>query len=409
MDIIGAITRLPALIFGVERHDDDFTDRLSYKYTVAILVVFAIIVTNRQFGTKQIQCWVPAQFTRNYEEYVNDICWVSNTYYIPVDQKLPKDNTERRRHEIRYYQWVPFILMLQAFTFYLPHMTWRTLSRRSGIDLKNLVEAASSYKSVEKFEKRNILMKYLVATIDQYVDDPRRQTDSRNMSQCTRFVSVINCISGRFLGNYLIILYFFVKLMFALNTVVEFFILGQLLGQKFQMFGIEVIERMLAGKGWDSSNKYFPKVTLCDLKVREPGHPQVSHQYTVQCVLPINLFNQQIFTFIWFWYMLVLVATLYDIGVWVFRFIPSKRFNYIERRLRLMSFDNWKSQINNIEYKNFVYSYLESDGVFMLRVIANNTSDFVCTEIIQQLWLKYQYQHNLMKTKQTDISQGTHA
>ncbi|KAL7675036.1 hypothetical protein ACOME3_001304 [Neoechinorhynchus agilis] len=177
MDILGAVTRLPALVFGVERYDDDFADRLSYKYTVAILVIFAIIVTNRQFGTKQIQCWVPAQFTRNYEEYVNDICWVSNTYYIPVDQKLPKDSIERRKYEIRYYQWVPFILLLQAFSFYLPHIAWRTLSRRSGIDIKDLVEAAASYKSVEKFEKRKTLMNYLVSTIDQYVDDPRINCD----------------------------------------------------------------------------------------------------------------------------------------------------------------------------------------------------------------------------------------
>lgn len=56
MDIIGFVTRVPLLIFGAERNDDDFADRMNYKYTVAILVIFAIIVTNRQFGQKQIHC-----------------------------------------------------------------------------------------------------------------------------------------------------------------------------------------------------------------------------------------------------------------------------------------------------------------------------------------------------------------
>ena len=46
--------------------DDDFADRINYKYTVAVLVIFAIIVTNRQFGTKQIHCWIPAYFTRKF-------------------------------------------------------------------------------------------------------------------------------------------------------------------------------------------------------------------------------------------------------------------------------------------------------------------------------------------------------
>lgn len=64
MDILSVVTRVPLLVFGVERHDDDFADRINYKYTVAILVIFAIIVTNRQFGTKQIHCWIPAYFTR---------------------------------------------------------------------------------------------------------------------------------------------------------------------------------------------------------------------------------------------------------------------------------------------------------------------------------------------------------
>ena len=63
MDILSMVTRVPILVFGVERNDDDFADRINYKYTVAVLVIFAIIVTNRQFGTKQIHCWIPAYFT----------------------------------------------------------------------------------------------------------------------------------------------------------------------------------------------------------------------------------------------------------------------------------------------------------------------------------------------------------
>ncbi len=47
-------------------------------------------------------------------------------------------------------------------------------------------------------------------------------------------------------------------------------------------------------KGWDTQSRYFPKVTLCDFQIREALHPRDSHRYTVQCVLPLNLFSQQV-------------------------------------------------------------------------------------------------------------------
>lgn len=55
MDMLAMSRRMPLLnFFGSAASDDDFADRLNYKYTVAILVVFAFIVTNKHFSHNQV-------------------------------------------------------------------------------------------------------------------------------------------------------------------------------------------------------------------------------------------------------------------------------------------------------------------------------------------------------------------
>ena len=57
MDMLHMSRRIPFLgFFGSGASDDDFADRLNYKYTVAILVVFAFIVTNKHFSHNQVGC-----------------------------------------------------------------------------------------------------------------------------------------------------------------------------------------------------------------------------------------------------------------------------------------------------------------------------------------------------------------
>jgi hypothetical protein len=61
MDILGLIRRLPEIV-TYHKVDDDLFDRLNYSHTVAILTIFAIIVTNRQFSDNQVKCWVGSFF-----------------------------------------------------------------------------------------------------------------------------------------------------------------------------------------------------------------------------------------------------------------------------------------------------------------------------------------------------------
>jgi hypothetical protein len=63
---------------------------------------------------------------------------------------------------------------------------------------------------------------------------------------------------------------------------------------------------------WPMSDR-FPRVTLCDFQIRQQTNV---HRYTVQCVLPINLFNEKVFLLIWFWLIFVGLSTVLDILYW---------------------------------------------------------------------------------------------
>ena len=77
--------------------------------------------------------------------------------------------------------------------------------------------------------------------------------------------------------------------------------------------------------------------------------------------------------------------------VWVTRFFPDKQYNYIKRRLQLMKrdtdFNSQPPEYVKEWYKEFIFGYLEPDGIFMLRLLSSNTSDFVCTEVNSSLFL----------------------
>jgi len=66
---------------------------------------------------------MPAQFTGSHVEYANQMCWLSKTYYLPWNEKVPNANDPIKTH-ISYYQWVPFILLTQALMFYFPSVVW---------------------------------------------------------------------------------------------------------------------------------------------------------------------------------------------------------------------------------------------------------------------------------------------
>lgn len=109
-------------------------------------------------------------------------------------------------------------------------------------------------------------MEYMIGTIDQYVDDPRRQRSNRHMNWLRRTFALSCFMFGKFLGNYLVILYLFVKVLYIVNCVGQLFLISILLGRNFYIYGASIFRDIIQGKGYADS-EYFPRVTMCKFQV----------------------------------------------------------------------------------------------------------------------------------------------
>src|SRR6218665_1178714 len=374
--------------------DDDYIDRLTRQYTVIVLVCFAFLVTTKQFVGHPISCWCPAQFTDSHRNYADAMCWVSNTYYLPMDESIPAEKFSLRNAKamISYYQWVPFILIFQAAVAVAPSLVWRFFNKRSGIHLVTIMDAAHVSCQASYLEIREKAIRYIVNQMDRFL---LAQRDHKT-GCCVRvkhFVAKVCClIGGRLYGNYLISAYLVVKVLYLGNAVGQLFLLETFLGNEFHLYGIYVVDRLIRGQDWTQSAR-FPRVTLCEFEIR---HQSRVHNYVVQCALTINLFNEKIFIFLWFWFVFLALVITINLLKWLFRALywPGQ-VQYVRKQLR--AFDATHRDPGVLA--KFTENYLRRDGMFIVRLIGMNMGEVVAGEALCGLWNNYSPERRLIAEK----------
>ena len=129
-------------------------------------------------------------------------------------------------------------------------------------------------------------------------------------------------------------------------------------------------------------------------------------RYTIQCVLPINLFNEKIYIFMWFWLVFVSLLTCSSFTSWLWHMVfPTSRIHYVRKFLKIM--DRLGSGPDKKLATRFVMEYLRHDGVFTLRLIGKNSSDIVVAEIVSGLWDIYRSKKSI-QIRNTAMSTNGH-
>ncbi|XP_046351840.1 innexin unc-9-like isoform X1 [Haliotis rufescens] len=365
------------------RYDDDWIDRLNHLYTTIILVIFTIVVSTKQYVGEPIHCWCPAQFEDSQVEYTNNVCWISNTYYVPFEQSVPRHGQMKKEKEIGYYQWVPMILLFQALLFKVPCILWRILTASAGVNLDKIVTLAADTAYISP-DDRERTIKHIVRYMDRWLENAREYRSGCFIRIRQQIAKYCCLVWGKRYGNYLVTLYMFIKLLYLVNSVGQLFILNEFLGTNFNVYGFEVMDHLARGEDWGESPR-FPRVTHCDFDIRQI---QNVHSYTVQCVLPINLFNEKIFIFVWFWLVFVSALSAGNFFIWVYTMIfRQHRLRYLKKFLRVN--DCYKSELDKKMAVKFGEQYLRQDGIFVLRLVGKNANDVLVSELILQLWNHY--------------------
>lgn len=112
---------------------DNNVFRLHYKVTVIFLFASSLLVSSSQYFGDPIDC---IQNDDIPENVIDTYCWIHATFVLPsaFDKKIGVDVPhsgvdhtkpgEQRVYQ-KYYQWVCFVLFLQAILFYTPRYLWK--------------------------------------------------------------------------------------------------------------------------------------------------------------------------------------------------------------------------------------------------------------------------------------------
>ena len=103
--------------------------------------------------------------------------------------------------------------------------------------------------------------------------------------------------------------YFACEILNSINVIAQIFLIDSFLDGEFLKYGTSVIKYHFMDeqeKRIDPMTKVFPLMTKCTFN--KYGASGTIQNLDALCVLPINVLNEKIYIFLWFW--LVFLATI---------------------------------------------------------------------------------------------------
>ncbi|XP_015785064.1 innexin inx2-like [Tetranychus urticae] len=291
---------------------DNYIFKLHSTVTIVILSICIVFVGMKQYfgdpieclnaGSPQLTqaqmqhfCWMDGAFTSVYKysgdpECLAEVTGLDNACPGAKSYHPHKGDLEMPQ---KHSQWVFYILCIQCILFYAPKYLWK---RREAGRLQDLID---------KLKDRHIL---------QY-------------EGLDRFLLVQDTSDVVLLGDELYSWFFFSELLYLLHIVMEIFFLNAFLDGKFLLLGFQWFQ-WLNSDNIDPLIRMFPRLTKCSF--HKYGTSGSLETYDTICFMPLNIVNEKVFVMLWFWFMALLLATIYHVLIYR-TFIISESWYRMER------------------------------------------------------------------------------
>lgn len=124
-------------------------------------------------------------------------------------------------------------------------------------------------------------------------------------------------------------------MLYLINVFGNIVFIDIFLGYEFTKYGINVLKFVNDDPETrtDPMVRVFPRVTKCTFNTYGPSGTIQTHD--AMCVLPINIVNEKIYVFLWFWLLLLCVLTIMDMLYQIFTMLnPAVIRFHLRMRLR---------------------------------------------------------------------------
>jgi len=180
--------------------------------------------------------------------------------------------------------------------------------------------------------------------------------------------------------NFYAIRFFICEVLNFINVIGQIYFVDYFLDGEFSTYGSDVLKftEMEPDERIDPMARVFPKVTKCTFHKYGPsGSVQ---KFDGLCVLPLNIVNEKIYVFLWFWFIILSILSglslLYRIAVIIG---PKIRVLLLRTRSRLSD----QSDIENVASKCKIGDW------FVLYQLSKNIDPLIYKEIISDLSAKF--------------------
>ncbi|XP_018334680.1 innexin shaking-B-like [Agrilus planipennis] len=332
-------------------HIDSVVFRLHYSITVIILIAFSLILTTRQYVGNPIDCVHTKDIP---EDVLNTFCWIHSTYtvraafYKKIGLEVPYPGVETAKDEkdkklYKYYQWVCFCLFFQALLFYTPRWLWKNWEGGKIHALMMDLDVGIC-TDLEKKQKKKLMLDYLWENLRYH--------------------------------NWWAYKYYLCEVLALVNVVGQMFLMNRFFDGAFLTFGIDVIAFLDSDQEdrVDPMIQIFPRMTKCTF--HKYGVSGEIERHDAICILPLNVVNEKIYVFLWFWFIILAVLTFVTV---IYRIIiifsPRMRVYLLRMRYRLIR----KDAIDLIVRKSKMGDW------FLFYMLGENVDTVIFRDVMQEL------------------------